>query len=55
MIKEWIEEAERKSKTPSLEWNACEILTETPCFLPEMEALAGKVFQDFIRLCGECK
>jgi hypothetical protein len=50
MIKEWIDEVERKSKAPSLEWNACKILTDTPCYLPEMEAWAGKVFRDFISL-----
>ncbi|MBI4115762.1 MAG: hypothetical protein HY447_04205 [Candidatus Omnitrophica bacterium] len=50
MIKDWVEIAEEKSKNPSPDWNACEILTQTPCFLPEMETLARKVFGEFASL-----
>lgn len=50
MIKEWIEEAEAKSKTAHPDFNPCEVLTQTPCFLPEMEVLAAKVFREFASL-----
>ena len=51
MIRDWVGKAEGKSKTASREWNACEILTQTPCFLPAMETLAWKVFGEFVSLC----
>ena len=50
MIKDWVEVAEEKSKVKNPDWNVCEILTGTPCYLPEMEALARKVFGEFISL-----
>lgn len=50
MIRDWVELAEEKSKTANPDFNACEILTQTPCFLPEMEELARKVFGEFISL-----
>lgn len=50
MIKNWIEQSEEKSNIANPDWNACEILTQTPCFLPEMEVWAGKVFREFVSL-----
>ena len=50
MIRDWVEMAEEKSKIQDPDWNACEILTQTPCFLPQMEALTRKVFGEFISL-----
>ena len=50
MIRDWIEQAEEKSKIENPEWNACDILTQTPCFLPEMEIFAEKVFREFVSL-----
>ncbi len=50
MIKEWVQLSEEESKNANPDWNACEILTQTPCFLPEMEVLAGKVFREFVSL-----
>ncbi len=48
MIQEWVEHAEAKSGALHPDWNACEILTQTPCFLPEMEERARKVFGEFV-------
>lgn len=50
MIKNWVVVAEEKSKTKNPDFNVCEILTDTPCYLPEMETLARKVFGEFISL-----
>lgn len=50
MIRDWVEAADEKSKTVHPDWNACEVLTQTPCFLPEMETLARKVFGGFVSL-----
>ena len=50
MIRDWMEVAEEKSKVKNPDWNVCEILTQTPCYLPDMEALARKVFGEFISL-----
>jgi len=50
MIREWVAQAEEKSKTAHPDWNACEVLTQTPCFLPDMEAVARKVFGEFCSL-----
>lgn len=50
MIRNWVDVAEEKSKVKNPDFNACEILTQTPCYLPEMEALARKVFGEFISL-----
>ncbi len=50
MIHDWINIAEEKSKNPNPDWNACEIRTATPCYLPEMGVLARKVFGEFISL-----
>ncbi len=47
MIQDWVNQAETKAHP---DWNACEVLTQTPCFLPDMEALARKVFRDFVSL-----
>lgn len=49
MIKEWIDAEGDSSGAPS-DYNPCEILTQTPCFLPDMETLASKVFRDFASL-----
>jgi len=50
MIREWVEHAEAKSGALHPDWNACEILTQTPCFLPELETRARKVFGEFVSL-----
>jgi GMP synthase (glutamine-hydrolysing) len=55
MIRDWVEaeEAEEKNlKVQNPDFNACEILTQTPCFLPEMDALARNVFGAFARLAA---
>lgn len=50
MIREWIDQTEEASQTAHADWNACDILTQTPCFLPEMETLAERVFEEFVSL-----
>ena len=50
MIRDWVNQAESKSPNAHPDWNACEILTQTPCFLPDMEILARKVFREFVSL-----
>lgn len=50
MIREWIDQTEEASQTASHDWNACDVLTQTPCFLPEMETLAERVFGEFVSL-----
>lgn len=50
MIRGWVGIAEEKSKVPHPDWDGDEILSETPCFLPEMQRLAGKVFGEFARM-----
>lgn len=50
MIRDWVKIAEEKSKNPSPDWNACEVLTQTPCYLPDLEPLARKVFGEFADL-----
>ena len=52
MIREWVDEADAHSKTAHPDWNACEALTQTPCFLPEMETLARRVFGAFASLAS---
>ena len=50
MIRDWIRQAEEKSKAANPDWNANEVLTQTPCFLGEMGVLARKVFREFASL-----
>jgi hypothetical protein len=50
MIQDWVEGAQEKTKVVDSDWNACEVLTQTPCFLPEMEKLAREVFGEFVSL-----